>query len=402
MREPSLTFRCPPWLIRYPFWRKERAVALEIGVHYWPLRKGLALWRDFDFGEVREDFARIAEWGLSPVQVSLLWEDFQPEPQRVNLRALDRLVKIAQMAMDFGLEILVAPFTGYLMGTLFLPPWMAAPSVGSATFPIRVGGLYLEAGVRAPWEDPEVRSARIQLLREVHCALRGHPTLRGWNLGHPTMDTVSTSAREETLGTMRELVEELCQEEEPRLIAFQIHMGDLEEDRGTGPAQIAEAGAVPMVEAFFPRPAWSRSADDPFVPLFLAFLIRWLSRREEFAVMGLGFPKEVTTGEVNTDSDSAVRYAQETLEPLRRYTNSTVLWWPYGDDPSANGPMAGFGLVDRIGRETPVLEVLRKLRGGSAAEAFSLDWIDLEQEDYWKEPRGQIQRLYGRFRERLS
>lgn len=373
-------------------------MVLEIGLHYWPLRKGLSLWREFDAGEVSEDFARMAEWGLSPVQISLLWEDFQPEPDRVDLRALDRLVKIAQMAMDCGLEILVAPFTGYFMGTLLLPPWMVVPCVDGAAIPIRVGGLCIKASVRAPWDDPEVRSARARLLKELHCALRGHPTLRGWNLGHPTVDAVSTPAKEEILETMRELVEELRESEAARFIAFQIHVKDLEEDRGAGPHQIRETGAFPLVEAFFPRPDWSRGVDDPLAPLFLAFLTRWLSGGEDFPVLELGFPKKGEAAE-DANIDSAVRYAQDALESLRRHTSTTVLWWPYGDDPTASGPTAGFGLVDRWGRESPVLDVLRNLRGGGAVEVLSRDWIDLDPEDYWKNPGEQIGRLYRRFRD---
>lgn len=43
-----------------------------LGVNYWPRRKAMYWWSHFDPGEVREDFALIAELGLTLVRVFLL------------------------------------------------------------------------------------------------------------------------------------------------------------------------------------------------------------------------------------------------------------------------------------------------------------------------------------------
>ena len=55
-----------------------------LGVNYQPRRQALYWWQDFDAGEVREDFALIRELGLTKVRVFLLWDDFQPTPERVS------------------------------------------------------------------------------------------------------------------------------------------------------------------------------------------------------------------------------------------------------------------------------------------------------------------------------
>ena len=49
-------------------------------------------WSTFDAGEVAGDFARIAAGGFDSVRCFLLWEAFQPEPDRVDAAMLDRLV----------------------------------------------------------------------------------------------------------------------------------------------------------------------------------------------------------------------------------------------------------------------------------------------------------------------
>ena len=43
----------------------------KLGVNYWPRRKAMGWWSDFDRGEVREEFALIRELGLSLVRIFL-------------------------------------------------------------------------------------------------------------------------------------------------------------------------------------------------------------------------------------------------------------------------------------------------------------------------------------------
>src|SRR5829696_4809154 len=69
-----------------------------LGVNYWPRRKAMYWWNDFDAGEVREEFSIIREIGLNVVRIFLLWDDFQPQPTSVSKEAIDHLVKVADIA----------------------------------------------------------------------------------------------------------------------------------------------------------------------------------------------------------------------------------------------------------------------------------------------------------------
>jgi len=73
-------------------------------------------WRRFDTGEVRRDFARICAVGLDSVRIFLLWEDFQPTPDRVAPEALERLVTVADVAANHGLSLVPTLFTGHMSG----------------------------------------------------------------------------------------------------------------------------------------------------------------------------------------------------------------------------------------------------------------------------------------------
>ena len=65
----------------------------RLGINYWPSGTAMRWWKRFDADEVRRDFARIREAGLDSVRVFLLWEDFQPVPDRVSEPALADLVR---------------------------------------------------------------------------------------------------------------------------------------------------------------------------------------------------------------------------------------------------------------------------------------------------------------------
>src|SRR5260370_17787851 len=68
-----------------------------LGVNYWPRRKAMYWWSQFDAGEVRDEFALIRELGLTLVRIFLLWDDFQPAPDQVSRERLAHLPAVADI-----------------------------------------------------------------------------------------------------------------------------------------------------------------------------------------------------------------------------------------------------------------------------------------------------------------
>src|SRR3569833_3144739 len=85
-----------------------------LGINYWPRRKAMYWWADFDSGEVRDEFAMIREIGLSHVRLFLLWESFQPSPGEVSASALRDLRTVCDIAGDVGLRLQPTFFTGHM------------------------------------------------------------------------------------------------------------------------------------------------------------------------------------------------------------------------------------------------------------------------------------------------
>ncbi|MEX1343180.1 MAG: hypothetical protein AB1Z63_00770, partial [Candidatus Limnocylindrales bacterium] len=126
-----------------------------VGVNYWPRRKAMYWWRDFERDEVAEEFDVIAGLGMRLVRLFLLWEDFQPTPDTVSAQALDHLTAVAEVAAERGLGLDVTFFTGHMSGPNWSPAWLLGGSERVPEGRQVVSGANQHAGpYRNPYTDP--------------------------------------------------------------------------------------------------------------------------------------------------------------------------------------------------------------------------------------------------------
>lgn len=76
-----------------------------LGVNYWPRRKAMSWWSDFEADEVREEFAVIADLGMNMVRIFLLWEHWQPAPDVVAAKRLDDLGVVCDIAAELACTV---------------------------------------------------------------------------------------------------------------------------------------------------------------------------------------------------------------------------------------------------------------------------------------------------------
>ena len=112
----------------------------RLGINYWPADSAMAWWDRFDPAEVTEDFGRIAGAGLDSVRLFLMWEAFQPDMAGVDRAMLDRLVRVADLAHDAGLQIMPTLFTGHMSGANWIPRWALGGSDRDPRFRVITGG----------------------------------------------------------------------------------------------------------------------------------------------------------------------------------------------------------------------------------------------------------------------
>lgn len=163
-------------MIEHPF---------TLGVNYWPRRKAMYWWSDFDAGEVREEFDVIRDIGMTVVRLFLLWDDFQPTPDAVAADCLRDLETVADIAAERGLGLDVTFFTGHMSGPNWAPRWLLNDEPMNPRVRQLVSrGQVVNTGYGNPYSDPIARRAERLQLREVVGALKGHPGVWLWNLGN--------------------------------------------------------------------------------------------------------------------------------------------------------------------------------------------------------------------------
>jgi endo-1,4-beta-mannosidase len=321
-------------------------------------------------------------------------------------------VELAQCADDRGLKLWVTLFTGHVHGANWLPAWMVRSNIGDGSIPTIVSSITSNRMPRNPYIEEDVLDAQHRFIREVLAALQGHPALWGWDLGNQPSSLFRPAHRAHGMKWLKAMVEEIRSRDQEHSITLGLHQADLEEDRGMGPAEVGQVCDLISIQGHPAFTPWSRGPADPLFPLFLAALTRWLGEGAEVWISGLGVPTGLEDADrFSVDEEEAARYASESLEGLRRYDVSGALWWCYGDyayavcarPPFDDRPHErSFGLVTRDGRPKATVEAICGMSRDRGGEILPSEWIDLEPQEYWRDPAGEIKRLYERFLDQVS
>ena len=395
-----------------------------LGVNYWPRRKAMYWWSQFEVDEVREEFEIIASLGLSLVRVFLLWEDWQPAPDTVDQTALRNLETVCSIAGDLGLQLDVTFFTGHMSGPSWPPTWMLRPD---QPVPPRVrqvvnGGSPVNCGYANPFTDPEIRQAAELLLQTVVSRLNDHPAIAFWNLGNePDLfawppDPASGRA---WVRRMTSLIREL---DPDTPVTCGLHVDSLLQDNGLRVNDVFDEVDLAVMHGYPMYISWANSPMDPdFVP-FLCALTSALCGKptlmEEFGGCteargkpsatwkwtGYGRPREQFMA---AEEELAV-YMDQVLPRLIKAGATGALVWCYADyTPDLYGrPPCDqslherhFGLVRPDGSLKPHAFALQRFAATSphCQPPERTITLDVSPEIYYQDPTTHARRLYQEY-----
>jgi endo-1,4-beta-mannosidase len=263
------------------------SVPFVLGVNYWPRRKAMGWWSDFDAGEVREEFAVIRDLGMTWVRIFLLWDDFQPTPDEVSRECLRHLATVCDIAADSRLGLDVTFFTGHMSGPNWAPRWLldpAAPVRGGRQ--VVSGGRVVAGGYRNPFSDPVALQAEDLLLDTVVGALHQHPAISLWNLGNePDLFAVPADAAAGR-AWVRDRIARIRAVDTRRPITCGLHADSLEADNGLRVDQVFAETDIAVMHAYPMYKSWARGPLDPDLVPFTCALTGALSGKpalmEEF------------------------------------------------------------------------------------------------------------------------
>ncbi len=413
--------------------RTEGAAPFRLGVNYWPRRKAMGWWRDFDAAEVEDEFGIIASLGLDLVRVFLLWDDWQARPDAVASQRLRELERVCDLAATFGLGLDVTFFTGHMSGPSWAPAWsLVEPGAGALTGggpPAQVvsGGRPVDMGYLDPYDDPVMLAAEELLLAEVVSHLRDHPAVELWNLGNEP-DLFAWPARSGAGPRwVRDMAAHVKRLDPTRPVTVGLHAASLLVDNGLRVDEVFTHTDLAVMHAYPMYLPLAKGPLDPDLMPYACALTAALSGKPVLAEewggctappgedsqtwrwTSYGKPRE----QFMASEEALAEHVAEVLPRLVDVGATGALLWCFADyHESLHGspPLVEskherhFGLARPDGSLKPHAEALKAF-AATRPMVRSVTWehlLDVTADDYYAAASENAARLYERYLERRA
>lgn len=410
----------------------------SLGLTYWSRRAGFRMWQRYDRGAALEELAHIAALGCDTVRLCLLWEDFQPAPERVGAAAMRNLEHALDAAHAAGLRAALALFPVAAGGALFVPYWANGPNVAAALrragreralVVVRPPGLapvLTEAGYRPAqtgdlFGEAAALEAQRYLVREVVGYFGAHPAAWAWQLGEG-FELVHTPASREAVRAWLGATADEAHRASPGVRLLGVASArSLERTAGPRPEDLAAACDLLGIAADPQELPAERQRRHTSAAAFLHALAAGLAGRRAL-VTSLGMPGGLQGVSGWTDDQCYGRPLRAFFGTLdeqaafvdaalgRLYHDGAAGAWlaAYADYPEELhriAPLArslrqrALGVVDAAGHEKPAAQALRAFAAGLPADRRQPNPAPpaVDPERYWHAPRKHLHELWREF-----
>ena len=390
-------------------------MSFELGINYWPRRRAMYMWREFDLGEVREDLSRIADIGFDVVRLFTLTEDFLPELMTVDPRMIARLVDVARTAKDAGVRVVPTLIVVNMSGCIWWPKWML-DSRG------KPGDLF---------SDPMLVESQVLHVESCARALAGDDAIRAFDIANEIDDALRPGTREAGRRWATAMANAIRRGAPGAPVQIGAHLPSLASKNNMRVDDLADIADEDVMHAYPLYSDVARSFLDPELVPFSCALTAGLSGRRRRPLMqefGLCTAPPGRPGQLIMDDflgqprsqylaseDEGAAYYDAVLQRLVETGAAGAYAWCYGDyDPRLfeRPPLAtarrerSFGLVRADGSEKPAVEVFRAFRArrdaGTLPPSPVPALLDVSADEYYEKPASHFARLYARWLARPS
>jgi len=404
-----------------------------LGVNYWPRKKAMYWWNDFDAGEVSEEFGVIKDLGMTVVRLFLLWDDFQPKPDSVNMKALANLTKVADIAAGYGLGLDITFFTGHMSGPNWSPRWLVGGNLPPEAHKdwlrdVVSEGKYTSLGYRNMFHDETALNAERLLLSTVVDELKDHPAIWMWNLGNEPDLFAWPNSSEDGAVWVKEMVGLIRSIDPNHPVTIGLHGDGLHRDNGLRIDKVYENTDVAVMHSYPMYTKWAREPLDPdFVPFTCAMTAALCGKpvlMEEFGgcTAQPGEPSHIMRWtEINgrereqfmAGEDEFAEYISLVLPKLQDSGATGAVLWCYADyvpelwnlPPCQNAIHERFfGLVRPDGSLKPHAKAIQEFSKTNPMVKPIPDYarITIEPDEFYKEPLSHLPNLYKTYIELLN
>jgi endo-1,4-beta-mannosidase len=398
------------------------------GVNYWPRRKAMYWWSDFDRAEVADEFDIIASLGMDVVRIFLLWDHWQETPDTVSADRLRDLVTVCDIAAERRLGLDVTFFTGHMSGPNWAPGWLLDPEATFHPSPyvrqVVSGNRVVDSTYRNMFHDPIALAAERLLLETVVGELADHEGVWMWNLGNEPDLFAQPRTAADGAAWVAEMTDLIRSIDPAHPVTTGLHVASLLEDNGFRVDQVFATADMSVMHGYPMYIPWARDNLDPdFVP-FLCSLTAALSGKPILAEEWGGCTAPNDSGSVTWEwisygrprtqfmagEEAFAEYVAATLPNLVEVGALGAFLWCFADyapelwdrppcDEGGAKHERHFGLVRPDGTLKPHAEVMRAFAATNPkvqAPDRAVD-LDVTPGDYYQDPAGHARRLYEEF-----
>jgi endo-1,4-beta-mannosidase len=397
----------------------------RLGVNYWPRRKAMYWWADFDRDEVEDEFDLIASLGMTVVRIFLLWDDWQPTPGSISPDRLRDLGVVLDGAAQRGLGLDVTFFTGHMSGPNWSPGWLLDPHASGHPSPfvrqVVSGGTVVDSAYRNMFHDPDALAAERLLLETVVGEYHDHPAVWMWNLGNEPDLFAHPADAEAGRAWVREMTDVVKGIDPINPVTTGLHTASLFADNGLRVDHVFAESDVAVMHGYPMYVDWARDPLDPdFVP-YLCGLVTALTGKPCLAEEWGGCTSPDTSGSVVWEWTSYgmprdqfmageadfADYVAAVLPRLVAVGATGALMWCFADyhrslwdrPPCEAGGARHerhFGLVRPDGSLKPHTDVIRSFAATAPTVIAPTKTVDLDvtPDQYYRAAAHHARRLY--------
>lgn len=389
-----------------------------LGVNYWPRKKAMYWWKDFDEREVETEFKQIKEIGFSHIRFFLLWEDFQPKINEINQKSLKNLDTVFEIAESLKLKLMPTFFTGHMSGVTWLPDWVLDGKLENFPYRTVSGGKVVNKCAKDIFCDIQMLEAENLLIEKVVSKFAKYPALHAWDLGNEHSQIPIKTDYKKINKWLKKIRGQIKNLDSKHPVTLGIHQLDVEKDTGFRPQVIGENCDLFSMHGYAVYAGWARNYLDPEVVPFLNTLVSSLSKQKVlFTEFGLQTNINGNVGqeiELSWSNEQKQKTYLATEEEQKEYIQKVILnlhkvgalgafIWCFSDyveDLWKLPPLdqaiqeRSFGVTRNDGSLKPVADVIKEI---SLKATQNVPIMNVAKENYYQDPLSNLKRYFQGF-----
>jgi len=271
------------------------------GFNYLPKKSGVYMWKDFDENEINKDFELFSRDQFNYLRIFLIWEDFQPEPDKFNKNSFKNLKSLIRAANNNGIQLTITLFTGHLSGTNFLPDWLIFNQVSSSDYELAKPDSrfsiysndreYTTRKLYNFWHEEDLINYQKNFCGEVIDAVINFKNVHAIDLGNESDNIIPINNHKiitEWFHNITDYIRKNCDLK----ITYGLHGELLTGEKGFSIFEIARYTDFVSFHVYPHYTSWLKEkADIDFIP-FMIYFLHYLTGKQVF-LQEVGLPSDV-------------------------------------------------------------------------------------------------------------